>query len=208
MNSVEKENQVTYLQDITTQWTSMEAILKEEEGPKVLADYIAAKYFDAIASKFKLHLRVADEEEIQGLAADVILELIKKNYGGIKRLDRNKGRFRGLLSRIIKCITFKEINRRKKIVEIKEAQKNIFIHFQNKQVDLKPICIDVQNALEEMEKERPLLYKALDLFYLKGKRTKDIAQELNIKDDAIRARLCSGRKWLAQKLDSYNPDTA
>lgn len=80
---------------ITTQWSKMEN-LDDTEGPRALANFLAAKYYQPLAMKFRQYHNGIDELKAYELASDVLYELIKNDYRGIKRLDRKRGKLRGL----------------------------------------------------------------------------------------------------------------
>ena len=185
------------LSKISTQWSEMENIAGED-GPAMLANYLAAKYFDALAAKFKHYAPKLDDLKIYELASDVMYELIKNDYRGIKRLDRDKGRLRGLFFRIIKS----------KLYEEGQKRKDIALHGFDQGTaidDWVSIYIDLNESIEELKQQKPKLYQPFFHFYLEGKKITEIAEMINVKDNAVKQRLFAARQFLAKLLKEYNP---
>ena len=183
----------TLLNEITTQWTSMENLAKN--GPMALADYLAFHYFDVIAETFKKCCARVDDFRAHELASDIIYDLIKNDYQGILRLTRDRGHLRGLLFKIIRAKLSK--------LRLKPSAKvNFEQEFCEQEVWL-DIYLDVEAALEQLEEEKPTLYQALFLHCIEGKTVPEIAKKLSIPEGTVKSRLFSARQWLSKLLSAY-----
>lgn len=185
------------LSKISTQWSEIENIAGED-GPAMLANYLAVKYFDALAAKIKRYAPKLDDLKIHELASDVMYDLIKNDYRGIKRLDRNKGHLRGLFFRIVKSKLYEE-GQKRKTVALDGFDQDTGID------DWVSIYIDFNESVEELKQKRPKLYQPFFYFYLEGKKIADIAEIMGVKENAIKQRLFAARQFLAKLLKEYNP---
>lgn len=183
------------LSKISTQWTRMEDLL-DRQGPEALADYLAYHYFEALALKLKAKSSYLDELHAHELASDVIFEFIKNDYRTLKGLDRNRGHLRGLFFTII----------RRKLSNLKTPAFSPDLSWLEEDKETDPwvdFYLDLEDALEKLEKDRPRIHKTFVLFYLEGRKISEIAEILNIKENAIKNRLYNARQWLAENLRGY-----
>lgn len=189
------------LEEISTRWSQMEDLI-EEEGPSALAEFLAVRYFEAMARKFKQYRKEIDELRAHELASEVVYELIKNDYRGIKRLEKNRGHLRGLLSKIIKKVIIDQIYRKK-------TEENLLEEFNiaEKQLDhWVDIYLDFESAIETMIEKRPLIAHPFIHHYLEGKSLSEIATQLNLTETAVKQRLFSARGWLAEALEDKTKD--
>ena len=181
------------LSKISTHWTQIEDLL-ETDGPKALADYLAAEYFEALAKSIKRRRPQVDDLATHEIASDILYEFLKDDYRGIKQLNRDRGKLRGLFYKIIKRkLYWKE--REKSHASIQPDHPDIKVWV--------GIGIDLQNALERLREQRPLLYQSFVDFYLGGNKISEIATALEIKENAAKQRLYKGRVNLAEILKDY-----
>ena len=188
------------LSKITTQWSQIET-LRKVEGPRALADFLAAKYFEALSSKFQKYLANIDDLKAHELASDALYELLKNDYRGIKRLERDRGRLRGLFFKIIKKIIIDNVYRKKKNDKLPDDFALESEEQWSKGID---IYLDVHEAIEEMKKARPLLYDACVYYYFEGQKITEICTKMNLTPTAVKQRLHSARIWLNNKLKMYD----
>ena len=185
------------LSKISTQWSEMENI-NDENGPATLANYLAAKYYDALAAKFKRYAPRLDDLQIYELASDVLYDLIKNDYRGIKRLDRDRGHLRGLFFRIIKSKLY-EVGKQRKTATLEGFEKEASVD------EWVSICIDFDDAVQQLQQKRPKLYEPFRHFYFDGKKISEIAATMELNDNAIKQRLFAARQFLAKLLKDYEP---
>ncbi|BBM87916.1 RNA polymerase sigma factor [Candidatus Uabimicrobium amorphum] len=186
---------VESLSKIDTQWSEMENIA-HDNGPSMLAEYLAAKYYDALAAKFKRYAPRLDDLKTYELASDVLYDLIKNDYRGVKRLSRDRGHLRGLFFRIIKSKLF-EVGKQKKTSTFEGFEKETNVD------EWVNIYIDFNDSVEKLKEQRPKLHLPFSLFYLEGKKIAEIATELGIKENAVKQRLYAARRFLADLLQEY-----
>lgn len=184
------------LQDIITRWSEMETLIVKE-GPAMLADYLAAQYFESIVVAVKRCGISIDDGKAHEIASDIIYDFIKNEYRTIKSLDRNRGHLRGLFFKIIKA-------------KLSRISKKVFENLENCQVLEKEdntwsdLCMDLDAAIEKMRQQRPLIHKAFVLHYLKGRKLEEIGKRLDLSLNAVKQRLYNARRWLSDTLQEYN----
>jgi DNA-directed RNA polymerase specialized sigma24 family protein len=188
------------LEEISTQWSQMEDLM-EIEGPNALAEFLAARYFEPLALKFKSYRKEIDELKAHELASEVVYLWIKNDYQTLKKLDRNRGKLRGLFTTIIQRVLIDQLWRKKTPKDSLEALEIPPQHLES-WID---IYLDFQEAVEALKEKRPLLYTPFVQHYLEGKSLVEIAQESHLEINAIKQRLFSARRWLAQALQDYLP---
>lgn len=173
----------------------MESI-SEQEGVVALAEFLAAKYYSPLQLQIQKRIPKLDDGQIRDFVCEVMYELIKNDYRGIQRLDRNRGHFRGLLFKILERLEKKAFSKNR--VEI--SLENLGDFSEDCQQAWTDVCLDLQEVLQTLQKERPLLYKPFTLYYLEGKNIREIAELVEIKENAVKQRLHSARCWIATKL--------
>jgi RNA polymerase sigma factor (sigma-70 family) len=183
------------LSQISTQWSQIE-MLTEKEGLAALADYLSARYFEPLAKIFKKYRSKLDDLTAHGLASDVFYDLIKNDYKALNRLDRDRGKLRGLFFTIVRA-KLSGLGKNYQSIEEFEEQNG------NETANWIEICLDLNTALEKLQKESPLLHKTFIYHYLEDKKILEIAKILRITEDAVKQRLCRARQWLAKALEGY-----
>lgn len=182
------------LTKISTQWSKMEELIYQE-GPAALAEYLASHYFNALALTLQKKNSYLDEFQAYSLASDIIYDFIKNDYHSLKNLRRDRGHLRGLFLKIIRA----KLSKWKKTPSTSELD-----HHQDDTEPWVDFYLDLEEALSKLQKERPLLYKPFVMHYLEGKKISEISQLLHIKENAVKQRLFSARKWLAKHLPGYS----
>lgn len=178
------------LSEISTRWTEME-FLMHAEGPAALASYLAARYFDVLARKWREYLPHMDDLEAHELAADVLYEFLKNDYRTLKDLDRNKGHLRGLFFKIIKC----------KMSRLRRDRSLGLEEYPDREAgEWADMYLDFEEALGRLGKERPRLHQPFVLHYLEGRSIAEIARDLDLEANAVKQRLYAARRWLAEAL--------
>ncbi len=187
-----------HLSQITTQWTEMEGLLKK--GPAALAEYLAAYYFEILAIKFRQYRSGIDDLQAHELASDVIFEFLKNDYSLTLRLNRDKGRLRGLFFKIIKSKLFK-LNKEKHPFSLKDI--DIEEQLERDSDVWTDFSLDFKNALEKFEQKKTSLYNTFFQHYLAGMSIKDIAHLEQLEENAVKNRLYNARRYLKELLSHY-----
>lgn len=185
-----------HLSRISTQWSEMEDLM-DSEGPSALANYIAARYFQALAGKFKKYRPSLDDLQSHELASDILYEFLVNDYQALKRLDRDRGHLRGLFFKIIRAKLSKygdtnEIN--------VEEMEQFEVDTAEKWIDT---YLDLEVALKQLEEDYPKLYHPFVFHYLEGRSQADIAAVLGLEENAVKQRLYAARKKLAKYMKEY-----
>lgn len=183
-----------HLSKISTQWSKMELLINRE-GPEALAEFLASRYFNALALKLKKKYSSLDELQSFEVASDIIYEFIKNDYHTLKQLDRNRGHLRGLFFKIIQS----KLSRLKKPLTVEDIET----FGEDETEPWVDFYMDFDGALEKLKEERPRLHTPFVEHYLKGKKLSEIAEELNLNENAIKQRLHYARLHLAKLLRDY-----
>ncbi|BBM84225.1 RNA polymerase sigma factor [Candidatus Uabimicrobium amorphum] len=185
------------LSKISTQWTTIESIL-EQDGPKMLGEYLATKYCDALAKKLVQYRSRLNLLDAHSIVSDILYEFIKNDYKNMHTLSRDRGHLRGLFFTIIKRKLSKLHSKK-----LPESWPELADQASDDTNRFVSISCDLEDALQKMQDNRPLLYQPFVSHYLEGKKISEIAQQMNLTVDAVKKRLQSSRKVLAEYLDSY-----
>ena len=174
--------------------------LAQKDGPKGLAEFIAAKYFDAFIMKAKKYIGDIKDYDSHDIATEAFYRLIKNEYSTLQKIKRKNGHLRGLFSKIIKATAIDMYRKRKNALKHSDLT-----NFEKTYQDLGiEIYLDLKQSLAKMEEKRPLLYRTFVKVYMEGENGPAAAEEIGITSEALRQRLCSARRWLAKELSEYD----
>lgn len=183
------------LNKIKSRWTKIYQ-LKARNHPPDTVQYFTQKYFDAIAAQVSRKRSDLSPLQCEEIASDVLFELFKENFKNLRKLSRDQGNFRGVLSKIITS-KLSRLARRKEIPheDLPEVPVTPYETLDTKE--------DLHHALHRLSVDHPELHQTVMAVYFDEKTVPQAAAQLKISKDAVYMRLSRARTYLGEALTGY-----
>lgn len=193
------------LNNIPTSWTDF----KEKEKSS-LVEYLFVRYKDSVRSYIQWKapwIKSCKDHDVDDLVQKVFYQFTKNDYkllddikksGEEKRKNKlDKSTLRDYFRLIIK----------RQLIDLWRKQKR-WAKMESITFDTIEVLdeffvekLDIENALDDMEKEKPILHKIAIMRFIDGKKHEEIMEEMQLTKDIIRYRIEQAKQYLQKKLD-------